>query len=84
MKLVQHIASRVANIFNQLTIRKQKYIYPQCHRTALAKFTDIMAGEHIMINVKQAAAMALSESVSQKHITQTYNISSNAGTLHLQ
>lgn len=28
-----------------------------------------------MTNVKQAAPMALSENVSQKHIAQTYNIS---------
>ena len=27
-KLVQHIASRAANIFNKLAIRKQKYICP--------------------------------------------------------
>lgn len=74
-KLVQHIASRAANIFNQLAIRKQKYICPQCHQTALAEFTDIKAGDHIMTNVKQAAAMELSDNVSQKHIAQAYNIS---------
>jgi len=74
-KLVQHITSRATNIFNQLAIRKQKYICPQCHWTALAKFSDIKPGDHIMTNVKQAAAMKLSENVSQKHIAQTYNIS---------
>ena len=76
-KLVQHITSRAANIFNQLAIRKQKYICPQCHQTALAEFTDIKAGDHIMTNVKQAAAMELSDNVSQKHIAQAYNISSH-------
>lgn len=30
-KLVQHTASRAANTFNQLAIRKQRYICPQCH-----------------------------------------------------
>lgn len=56
-KLVKHIASRATNIFNQLAIRKQKYICPQCHLTALAEFSDIKPGDHIMANVKQAAAM---------------------------
>ncbi|WP_404975455.1 ISL3 family transposase [Weissella paramesenteroides] len=74
-KLVKHIASRAANVFNQLAIRKQKYLCPQCHLTALAEFSDIKPGDHIMTNVKQAAAMELSENVSQKHIAQAYNIS---------
>ena len=74
-KLVQNIASLTANLFNQLAIRKQKYICPQCHQTALAEFTNIESGNHIMTNVKQAAAMELSENVSQKHIAQAYNIS---------
>lgn len=74
-KLVQHIASRAANIFNQLAIRKQKYICPQCHQTALAEFTGIKSGDHIITNDKQAAAMELSDNVSQKHIAQDYNIS---------
>lgn len=76
-KLVKHIASRAANVFNQLAIRKQKYIYPQCHLTALAEFSDIKPDDHIMTSVKQAAAMELSENVSQRHIAQEYNISSH-------
>lgn len=52
-KLVKHITSRAANIFNQLAIRKQKYICPQCHLTALAEFSDIKPGDHIMTNVNK-------------------------------
>ena len=74
-KTVTHTGPRSGFHFQNLRIRKQKFLCRYCGHTSIARCQDINPNNHILDCVKQSAAMELSENVSQKHIAKDHNIS---------
>lgn len=76
-KLVEIKYDHTYDHLNVLSVKKQKYICPNCHKTALATVLDVRPNDHIALCVKQAIANELTEAVSKKYIGQRYFVSPN-------
>ena len=74
-KTVIHKGPRSAFKFQNVRIRKQKFLCKKCGHTSIAQLSDIKPNNHIIDKVKQVIAMELSENVSQKHIALDNNVS---------
>ncbi|MCT4397063.1 transposase, partial [Periweissella beninensis] len=59
------------------SVKKQKYICPNCKKTAIASIDDVRPNDHIALWVKRAIASELTESISKKYISKRYFVSAN-------
>ena len=76
-KLVEIKYDHTSDHLNILSVKKQKYICPNCKKTAIASIDDVRPNDHIALCVKRAIASELTESISKKYIGKRYFVSGN-------